>query len=79
MTGRITGQAERRALVAPTGRLVADDSRGWLRGARLDVPPGGGELILPSGERAVAEPVGHEEAYVVRELGGRRAPRRPPA
>jgi signal transduction histidine kinase len=72
---RITGKAERRALVAPTGRLVADDSRGWLLGARLDVPPGGGLLVLPSGERAVAEPVGHEEAYVVRELGGRRAPR----
>jgi signal transduction histidine kinase len=73
---RITSQAERRALVAPTGRLVADDWRGWLRGARLQVPPGGGELVLPSGERAVAEPVGHEEAYVVRELGGSRAPRR---
>jgi signal transduction histidine kinase len=73
----ITGRAERRALVAPTGRLVADDSRGWLRGARLDVPPGGGELVLPSGERVVAEPVGHEEAYLVRELGGRRAARRP--
>src|SRR5918996_2467839 len=75
---RITGQAERRALVAPTGRLVADDSRGWLRGARLDVPPGGGELVLPSGEPAVPQPVGHEEAYVVRELGDRRAPRRRP-
>jgi signal transduction histidine kinase len=75
---RITGRAERRALVAPTGRLVADDARGWLAGARLDVPPGGGELVLPSGERAVAEPVGHEEAYVVRELGRRRAPRRSP-
>jgi signal transduction histidine kinase len=73
---RITGQGERRALVAPTGRLVADDSRGWLRGARLDVPPGGGELVLPSGERVVAEPVGHEEAYVVRELGDGRGPRR---
>ena len=46
---RITGQGERRALVAPTGGLVADDSRGWLRGARLDVPLGGGELVLPSG------------------------------
>jgi transcriptional regulator of acetoin/glycerol metabolism len=73
---RITGQAERRALVSPTGRLVADDSRGWLHGARLDVPPGGGELVLPSGERAVAEPVGHEAAYVVRELTAKRAPRR---
>jgi signal transduction histidine kinase len=75
---RITGQAERRALVAPSGRLVADDSRGWLRGTRLDVPRGGGELVLPSGERVVAEPVGHEEVYVVRELADRRAPRRRP-
>jgi signal transduction histidine kinase len=73
---RITSRAERRALVAPTGRLVADDARGWLRGVRLDVAPGGGELVLPSGERAVAEPVGREEAYVVRELGGQRATRR---
>src|SRR5918996_3292667 len=74
---RIRGGAARRALVAPTGRLVADDSRGWLRGARLVPPPGGGELVLPSGGRAVAEPVGYEEAYVVRELGDRRIPRRP--
>jgi signal transduction histidine kinase len=75
---RITGHGERRALVAPTGRLVADDSRGWLLGGRLDLPSGGGEFVLPSGERAVAEPVGHEEAYVVRELVGRRAPRSRP-
>jgi signal transduction histidine kinase len=73
--GRLTGRADRRALVAPTGRPVGDDPRGWLRGARLELPPGGGELVLPSGERAVAEPVGAEEAYIVRELGGRRAPR----
>jgi signal transduction histidine kinase len=64
---------DRRGLVTPAGRLVADDSRGWLRGARLELAPGGGELVLPSGERAVAEPVGHEEAFVVRELDGRRA------
>jgi signal transduction histidine kinase len=75
---RITGGAERRALVAPTGRLVADDASGWLRGTRLDVPSGGGELALPYGGRAVAEPVGHNEAFIVRELGGRRAPRRRP-
>src|SRR3954452_17045455 len=69
---RITGQGARRALVAPTGRLVVDDSRGWLRGARAAVPPGGGVLVLPSGDRVLAEPVGNEQAYVVRELGDRR-------
>ncbi|MEA2295277.1 MAG: hypothetical protein QOE86_2916 [Solirubrobacteraceae bacterium] len=75
---RLTGGADRRALVTPTGRLVADDARGWLRGTRLALPPGGGELLLPSGARAVAEPVGHGEAFVVRELGRHRAPRRDP-
>jgi signal transduction histidine kinase len=75
--GRITGGAERRALVAPAGRLVADDPRGWLHGTRLEPPPEGGEFALPSGERAYAEPVGHEEAFIVRELDGR-APRRHP-
>jgi signal transduction histidine kinase len=73
---RITGGADRRALVTPTGRLIADDSRGWLRGGPLELPPGGGELVLPSGQRAFAEPVGQEEAFVVRELGAPPAPRR---
>jgi signal transduction histidine kinase len=69
---RITGGAERRALVAPTGRVVADDAGGWLHGTRIELPPGGGELVLPTGARAVAEPVGDKEAFVVRELAGRR-------
>jgi signal transduction histidine kinase len=75
---RLTSSGGRRALVAPTGHIVADDARGWLRGMRLELPPGGGELVLPSGSRALAEPVGHEEAFIVRELGGRRAPQPPP-
>jgi signal transduction histidine kinase len=66
---RIAGGADRRALVTPAGRLVADAFGGWLRGTRIEVPPGGGELVLPTGERAVAEPVGHEDAYIVRALG----------
>jgi signal transduction histidine kinase len=75
--GRTTGD-HRRALVVPSGRVVADDSRGWLHGTRLQVPAGGGELVLPSGGHAVAEPVGHGEAYIVRELGGDRVRRRRP-
>ena len=76
---RLTPGGDRRALVAPTGRIVADDSRGWLRGFRLTLPPGGGEVVLPSGDRAFAEPVGHDEAFVVRELGAPRAPSRTPS
>jgi signal transduction histidine kinase len=60
----------RRALVSPTGRLLADDSRGWPGGARLEVPRGGGEMVLPSGASAFAEPVGDDEAFIVRELHG---------
>jgi signal transduction histidine kinase len=71
---RLTVRGDRRALVAPTGRLVADDSRGWLGGLRLAVPPAGGELVLPSGVRAYAEPVDHD-GFVVHELTGRRPPR----
>ena len=67
---RIAGGAERRALVSPTGRLVEDDSGGGCTGTRIEPPPGGGEIVLPSGVRAVAEPIGDEEAFVVRELGG---------
>ncbi len=76
--GRTMGGVQRRALVAPSGRVVTDDSRGWLHGARLEVPAGGGELVLPLGGHAVAEPVGRGEAYIVRELGGHRVPRRRP-
>jgi signal transduction histidine kinase len=70
------GGRDRRALVSPGGRLVAGDSRGWLGGTRLDLPPGGGELVLPSGVRAVAEPVADAEGFIVREL---RAAARPPS
>jgi hypothetical protein len=61
--------AEQRALVTASGRALGDRPEDWLGGERLVLPPGGGELILPSGVRAFAEPVGHEEAYIVRNLG----------
>ena len=55
----------RRALVTPTGRVIAGDGA-WIGARRLLLPPGGGELLLPSGAHAFAEPLGHEEAFVVR-------------
>ena len=72
---RVAGSSERRALVTATGRLLADDPRGWLGDGQLELPPDGGELTLPTGERAVAEPVGDDAAFIVRDLGGRRARR----
>ncbi|HWC85960.1 MAG TPA: GAF domain-containing protein [Solirubrobacteraceae bacterium] len=72
---RIAGRPGRRALAAPSGRILAENSSGWLRDTRLELPPGGGEFVLPSGERAIAEPVGDREGFIVRELGGRRTRR----
>jgi signal transduction histidine kinase len=63
---RLTGARGRRALLTPSGRVVSDD-RGWPAGARLDVPPGGGELLLPAAERGYAEPLDHD-AYLLHEL-----------
>jgi hypothetical protein len=75
---RIAAGSGRRALVTPTGRVVADHPIGWLRDARVVPPPGGGELMLPSGMQAFAEPLGHEEAFIVRALPERSTARTRP-
>jgi signal transduction histidine kinase len=64
-------RSEHRALVSASGRVIADQAEDFLGGQRLQVPPGGGELILPSGVRAVAEPVGDAELFIVRDVGRR--------
>jgi hypothetical protein len=71
--GELVANGQPRALVTPTGRVLSGDPVEWLGGERLVLPPGGGELLLPTGVRAVAEPVGHEEAYIVRNLESPRA------
>jgi hypothetical protein len=73
-SGRVT-----RALVAPSGRAITKLPRGWIppehRSGRLAVPPGGGELRLPSGRLAVAEPVDAGlQVFVVRTLEQQPAP-----
>jgi hypothetical protein len=75
---RIVAGADRHALVTPSGRVVADHPDGWLREERLELPAGGGELVLPSGSHAFVEPVDHEEAFIVRALDGAPAARRRP-
>lgn len=62
---QIASGNEQRALVSLTGRVVADHPDGFLGAERLEVPPGGGELILPSGVLAFADDVGPEEAFIV--------------
>jgi hypothetical protein len=66
--GELAASGERRALVTTSGRVLIEQPEEWLRGDRLVLPPGGGELVLPSGVRAFAAPVGHEEAFIVRDV-----------
>jgi hypothetical protein len=65
---RIAGKSDRRALVTPSGRVLAQRPASWLGDDRLELPAGGGEVALGSGERAFAEPVGHDEAFILHEL-----------
>jgi transcriptional regulator of acetoin/glycerol metabolism len=76
---RIASSGPRASLVTPSGRVISgDEAVRWIGADRVAVPTGGGELTLPSGVCAVADPVGHEEAFVVRADDRRRAaPRRP--
>jgi hypothetical protein len=62
----LTAGSGPRALVAPSGRVIASQPLGWLPVARVKLPPGGGSLPLTETTTAVAEPLGYEEAYLVR-------------
>ena len=73
---RIAAPAAPGALVTSSGRVLAATPDGWLEGHRLELPAGGGELVLHSGTPAFAEPVGHEEAFIVRALAAKGAARR---
>jgi hypothetical protein len=66
---RIAAGAPRASLVMRSGRVISGDPAvSWIGADRMAVPACGGELTLPSGERAVAEPVEDREAFVVRAL-----------
>jgi hypothetical protein len=72
-----------RALVAPSGRPITALPSGWFppghQADRLTLPPGGGELLLPSGAHAIAEAVDPaRRVFVVRTIEPRpSAPARP--
>ena len=77
--GRLVDGAEPRALVSPSGRVVASQPLGWLPVERLAVPAGGGQLALSDDHSLEAEALGCEEAYLVRAVPtaaprGRRGP-----
>jgi hypothetical protein len=69
---RVAGRP-RRALVSRTGRVIAGGAGGWLAEERVELPPGGGELVLPSGVTAFLEPLERGDAYIAHGLGSEHA------
>jgi hypothetical protein len=68
--GRLVAAGPRASLVTSTGRVISgDEAVSWIGAEVLALPPGGGELTLPSGMPATAEPVGDAEAFIVRAAG----------
>jgi hypothetical protein len=60
------------ALVAPSGRPITRLPTGWSTNGRLSIPAGGGELALPSGAHAIAEPVSPAvDAFIVQTVDRR--------
>ncbi len=74
---RMRSARGRLALVSGSGRVIVDDPDGFVRAERVELPPDGGDVVLPDGRRAVAELVDGEDAFLLRELdGARRGDRR---
>jgi signal transduction histidine kinase len=72
---RVASASGKLALVSRSGRVIADHPDGLVGARRVEVPPAGGEVLLPGGRRGIAEPLDGETGYVVRalsETGSRR-------
>ncbi len=63
---RLTSGPGPRALVAPSGRIIACQPMGWLPTGRLSLPAGGGPVEVGGDMPVTAEALGYEEAYLVR-------------
>jgi signal transduction histidine kinase len=62
---RLASARGKLALVSHSGRVIADHPEGFLRAARVDVPPGGGVVELPGGRSGFAEALDRDDAYIV--------------
>jgi hypothetical protein len=77
---RVGGSRTPSALVRAGGRVLLSLPGGWPGGV-VDPPRGGGEIELPDGSTAVAEPLAGEDAFIVWKQAGRSTAERgtPPA
>jgi hypothetical protein len=76
---RLTNGMGPRALVAPSGRVIAAQPVGWVPSDRLRLPDDGGTIELAPGAEAVVEPLGHGDAYLVQLLPPPTAPSAAPS
>jgi signal transduction histidine kinase len=53
------------ALVSRSGRVIADHPEGFLRAGRVEVPIGGGAVVLPDGQPGFAEALEGGDAYIL--------------
>jgi signal transduction histidine kinase len=72
---RVASSSGRLALVSRSGRVIADHPDGFLRVGRVEVPTGGGVVMLPGGQSGFAEALDRENAYIVHALRGARGSR----
>jgi signal transduction histidine kinase len=68
---RVASAAGKLALVSRSGRVIADYPDGFLRAGRIEVPRGGGVVLLPGGGAGFAEALEREDAYIVHPLASR--------
>ena len=73
---RVASAGGKLALVSRSGRVIADHPDGFLRAERVEVPSGGGVLLLPGGRPGFAEALDREDAYMVHP--GKETRRSPP-
>jgi hypothetical protein len=76
---RLTSGTGPRALVAPSGRVIASQPIGWLPGDRVTLPDDGGSVALAPGAEAIVEPLGHGDVYLVSLLPPPTTPRAAPS
>ena len=66
--GLLYGHDEARALVSPTGRVMMTSDNAAM-GERVLLAPHGGQVVLPSGKLAIAEPLGDGSGFLVTSIG----------
>jgi signal transduction histidine kinase len=72
---RVDADSGKLALVSRSGRVIADHPDGFVRADRVEIPAGGGVVLLPGGHAAFAEPLERDDAYIVHPLHNQRRSR----